>query len=467
LAYVLFFLPVVVIGAILLRDMHSARAAQVWILAASLLSYGWGRPLDAALLIASITFNWAVSRQIVAAPPTTTSRRRWLQVGLLGNVGALCVFKYATFLLPQAARIQSIVALERSIPLGISFYTLMQVMYLVDCYEELIPASSLFQHATFVSFFAHVTAGPIDRTKAFVRQLPEIAAQESRWENIGRGLLLFAIGLLKKIAIADSFARVADAGYTQLSSLSTLEAWITTVSYSLQLYFDFSGYTDMALGSALLLGLTLTKNFDAPYRAKSVVEFWRRWHISLSMFITTYLYTPIIRSLGRVTIHKAAIATLTAMAIAGLWHGATWGFVLFGVMHGVALVVNQYWKKVKRPLPGSLAWILTFIFINLAFVAFRSPTLGDAMIAYQHLLPRAHMFSRAALASSLAGADSSLVYLWIVVGVVTAFIGPTSDAVTARLQWSRWMALGTSALLLIGLLYLNSNPAREFVYFRF
>ena len=337
--FLLGFLPIVVLGAHLLRRHRSARAAQSWILLASLVFYSWDRPADLLLLLASIAFNWAIATALASSATAPTRRRQLFAVGLSANVVLLGVFKYANAVSAGLGTLlgHDFADLNLGFPLGISFFTLTQIMYLVDCYEGLVPSNSLFNHATFVSFFPNVTAGPLIRAKLFIGQLGMLAEPLNRDERLTRSAALVTIGLFKKVVLGDSFAQIARAGFANVGALSTLGAWLTMLSGTFEMYFDFSGYSDMAFGAAGLLGVTIVRNFNAPFRAVTISDFWRRWHISLSQFITTYLYTPLLRLMGRASIHKSALATLLAMAITGLWHGAAWTFLLFYTMHGAGL----------------------------------------------------------------------------------------------------------------------------------
>jgi alginate O-acetyltransferase complex protein AlgI len=468
--FVLFFLPVVATGFALVRNLLGGRAAQLWLLAASLVFYGWAKPSNLLLLTGSIVANWALARLMAAA--AEPNRKRWIfRLGLALNISFLCLFKYVNFFLSSLAIFGAgaprIALPDWAFPLGISFFTLQQVMYLVDCYEGLIPASSLRDHASFVSFFPYVLSGPLARAKSMVPQLAEPKlTREQRTDYVARGLYQFALGLFKKVLFADSFGRVADLGFSSVAEWSTLEAWAFSVAYTLHIYFDFSGYSDMALGSARLLGIDIPRNFNAPLRARTVIEFWQRWHISLSNFITTYLYTPILQSFRRATLATAAVATLVSMTIAGLWHGPSWTYVVFGTLHGAALVINQYWKKTKRKLPAPLAWALTFCFVNLAFIFFRSPDLATAV----HIVARL-LSTHAVLGTTVLRAVSSIGIVTLVppllAGAVVAFVGKSSDELARDFHPTFLSAFGSAALLLLSFLYMNSSMGRQFVYFNF
>ena len=210
-------------------------------------------------------------------------------------------------------------------------------------------------------------------------QFVSIRNKAKNYKNIAMGLFILSIGLFKKVVIADTFAIWATSGFDTATTLNLFEAWFTSLSYTFQLYFDFSGYTDMAIGAALLFNIKLPINFNSPYKATGIIDFWQRWHITLSRFVTTYIYTPLVKSFDNLNFHKAMIATVITFLIAGLWHGASWMFVIFGGLHGLAIVVNNYWKKTKIKINKILAWFITFNFVNITMIFFRAEEWGDAI----------------------------------------------------------------------------------------
>jgi D-alanyl-lipoteichoic acid acyltransferase DltB (MBOAT superfamily) len=340
-------------------------------------------------------------------------------------------------------------------------------MYLVDTYEQLLPPMDLFDYSTFVSFFPYVISGPIARAKRIQHQFGDFGGKAGApAELIARGVFLFSIGLFKKVLLADAFAKLADPGFSPTAHLSALEAVIASVAYTLQLYFDFSGYSDMAIGSALMLGIEIPRNFDAPLRSKSVIEFWTRWHISLSQFITSYIYTPIVKSLWRVSLFTSALATLLAMTIAGLWHGPAWTFVLYGLIFGVALGINQYWRKKKMPvLPAFVSWLATFAVVDVALLFFRAPNVATAF----HILGAMVNF-RQPLATATLRASVSLTLVnkaMLVVGAGVAFFGKSSDQLSREFKPSFSNALSTSAAFVASCLFLCFNTSQSFLYFQF
>ena len=243
-------------------------------------------------------------------------------------------------------------------------------------------------------------------------------------------------------------------------------AWIFSLSFTFQLYFDFSGYSDMAVASAWLLGIDIPQNFNAPYISKSITEFWKRWHISLSNFITDYLYTPLLRSMGKATITTSVIAILIAMTIAGLWHGPAWTFVIFGTLHGCALAINQVWRRRKMRLPPWLGWLLTFVFVDISLVFFRSHDVLSALHMLNAMLPHANLLGTAAFKGVLPITP----YLFlrpVTIGVVLAFFFKTSQQLAESFRPTHVTAFATATLFLLCIFFMNSTVAKEFVYFAF
>jgi len=303
-----------------------------------------------------------------------------LYIGLAFNVGLLAYFKYADFFIENVnlALSTQLPLLNLALPLAISFFTLQQIAFLVDSYGGLVKEKDFTDYTLFVVFFPQLIAGPIVHHKEMMPQFATLRGKIINYKNIATGLFIFSIGLFKKVVIADTFAQWASAGFSASEKLNMLEAWVTSLSYTFQLYFDFSGYTDMAIGIALLFNIVLPQNFNSPYKSISIIEFWSRWHMTLTRFLTTYIYNPLVKSFGKFSFHKAMFATFVTMFIAGIWHGAAWTFVIFGAVHGTALVINHYYKSKKYKMNNILAWFLTFNFLNLSFVIFRAESMTDA-----------------------------------------------------------------------------------------
>lgn len=412
------------------------------------------------VLGASILLNWMFATQIEHATEFG-KRRLLLQVALALNVSLLLLYKIVPALTGEYPSLRNSLAM----PLGLSFFTLTQVMYLVDCYERLVPARSLTHHAAFVSFFPSITAGPIQRSRWFARE-SESASQPLANGQVGHGMLLIAMGMTKKIVVGDSFAKLSRAGYTDLSALSTAEAWVTVLASTFEIYFDFSGYSDIAIGSGLLLGFRVPRNFDVPFRSASISEFWKRWHMTLSDFITTYLYTPLLRRMGKLSVEKAAIASVIAMLIAGLWHGLSLNYAIFGLAHGLALGAYQFWKRLKRPLPRPADIFLTFLFVSLVFTTAKATSVSDSLA----LTARLFEF-RGAEISHLLGqipvAELRLLAAPVLVGSVLAFWGKSSEQWAASFPPGLTRDLMVVVLLVTAHAFLDGAAAADFRYRQF
>jgi alginate O-acetyltransferase complex protein AlgI len=473
-SYILVFLPIVLIGCIAVRKLIGPTAAQAWILVASLIFYGKSNPFDLMYLAASIVANWLIARWIdrTEAP----LKKRILVWGLVLNVAYLCTFKYLGFFASIAAPAlpRGFHAPQMAFPLGVSFFTITQIMYLVDCYEEILDAGSLFDHASFIAFFPYLISGPLGRAKRMRHQLGNFGGgdpnlQTGRSAMLSRGIFHFSIGLFKKAVFANAFAQISTWGNSAVPHPSAAEQWIFSVSYMMQLYFDFSGYSDMAIGSAMMLGIEIPRNFDRPYSATSIIDFWQRWHISLTSFITGYLYTPILKSFKKRTLAVASLATFLAMGIAGLWHGAAWTFVVYGMLHGIYLSVNQVWRKKRiAHIPVFLSWIMTFTAVNIADIYFSATSVRSGTARALGLFNAHHPFL-------LKDLDTLTVnnFPWalaagpLLVAALIAIFGASSEQLAREFHPTRLNCASAAVLLLIGFLFTNSTMAVPFIYFKF
>lgn len=468
-AYICGFLPVVVVLCVLLRRWFGAKAAQGVVLVASLVFYGWFKPSNLWLLAASLVVNFLLAKAMQRSEQP--AKGRWLRLGLVLNIAYLCAFKYVNFALGSVSALfhASWHVPEVGFPLGISFFTLSQIMYLLDTYEGLLPAMGLFDYATFVSFFPYVVSGPIAKADRIQHQFKDVGGKEGKPADlIARGFVMFTQGLVKKVLFADALGAVADKGFTGTGHMPVLVAWASMFFYALQLYSDFSGYSDMAMGSAMMLGVEIPRNFDMPFRSKSITEFWTRWHISLSQFIATYVYTPIIRALPKRTLEYASVATMVSMFLAGLWHGPNWTFVAYGVLLGVGLVVNQYWRKKKMPkLPAGVSWAVTFLLVMVAFLMFRADTMAFAGRMILSLVDWRQGLGAGVVAGTVRSLGLFKMVVILPVAVVMAFWGKASDEIGREFKPSVGNALAVSAVFLTCLWFLAFNTQASFVYFKF
>lgn len=449
--FILIFLPVI-LGFYYLSRRHQA-LQQCLLIAASFVFYGYWDVRLIPLLVGSVVVNWLVARQY-----KESGNRLLIYLGVLSNLSLLAIFKYANFFAETFAALHGSQHQYWDIvlPLGISFFTFQQLSYLVDLKRGAAPLYSLRRYALYVTFFPQLIAGPIVRHNEILPQFEQSIGQDVLAKRISQGILLFTLGVIKKVVIGDALAEIVNPLYAAAQTLSCIEAWIAAFGFSLQIYFDFSGYSDMAIGLGLMFGLILPENFAAPYRSTSIIEFWRRWHMTLSRFLKDYLYIPLGGNRFG-SLHQVS-ALLVTMLLGGLWHGANWTFVVWGIIHGSALAINHMWKKTGIKLPNSLAWCLTFAVVILAFALFRSPDISTAISLY------AKMFS---LPVGKAGLAFKSLWIFPAAFLIALFGITTQRYVFEKAQPVRIGAvvLGLTGVWLV--VKLGGDFGHEFIYFQF
>jgi len=400
--FILVFLPVSFLFYFWLNHTRLIIAGKVWLVCASLFFYAYWDIKYLPLILGSIFLNFAIGTGLAQAheqsireakPHRSVNRRVVLATGIVANLLLLGYFKYTDFLISNINVVlgASFVPSNIVLPLAISFFTFTQIVYLVDSYRGETAEYDLLNYSLFVTFFPHLIAGPIVHHRQIMPQFASRWTLTRRYSNILKGLFIFSIGLFKKVVIADTFAVWATAGFDGGHPLGFFSAWATSLSYTFQLYFDFSGYCDMAIGASLLFNIWLPINFNSPYKALDIQDFWRRWHITLSHFLRDYLYVPL--GGNRNGEYRTYLNIFITFVLGGLWHGATWMFVIWGAMHGCALVIHRMWRALGRPLPPVLAWIATFAFVNFAWVFFRAKTLDDALRVLRGMIDFRSVFS--------------------------------------------------------------------------
>ena len=385
-----------------------------------------------------------------------------LVIGIGLNLAVLGLFKYANFFAENALNAFGVEHQSWGIvlPLGISFFTFQQVSYLVDCYRDRAPTYRLIEYAAFVSFFPQLIAGPIVRHNQLIPQFSEPLWRDGLVEQVSRGIILLTLGLIKKVFFADELAPIADVGFVAVAngqSIAFGSAWLTALAYSLQLYFDFSAYSDMAIGLGAMFGLKLPLNFNAPYQAVNIRDFWRRWHITLSNFLRDYVYIPLGGSRGNLA--QVYWAVMVTMLLCGLWHGAGWTFIAWGVLHGAAICSNRAWERIGRSLPAPGAWLLTMLFVIFGWVLFRA----DNFIVAQSFF---------VAMSGVGGFDTGTLdwkdFSYVVVASVAAVIGPTSFTLSRRANLlKRRYAIAVACGLVLVTLRVGQGRGLEFLYFQF
>jgi len=386
--YILLYVPIVLSVYFLLNKKHLITASTVWLVCASLFFYGYLNPTYLLpLILISICFNFAVGSGLNNLTfNSKISKRALLTFGIVCNLALLGYFKYMDFFITNINGLLhcDLSLLHVILPLGISFFTFTQSAYLVDSYQGKTKEYDFLNYALFVSFFPHLVAGPIIHHAEMMPQFERLKNKFINWKNLSEGLFLFLIGLFKKVIIADSLAKWANMGFDSTSPLSCLEALSSLLSYTFQIYYDFSGYTDMALGISKMFNIDLPQNFNNPYKAIDIQDFWRRWHMTLSRFLRDYLYFPLGGSRkGNV---RTYVNILIVFFICGLWHGASWMFIIWGTLHGLASAINRLWQRTNIELPRWLSWIITFSFVNFAWIFFRAKDLAVAKNMIKSLL---------------------------------------------------------------------------------
>lgn len=362
-----------------------SNVGRIWLTSASFLFYFWLASACLPILIVSIFFNFSIGQILIVSKshPNLGDYKRYIFfAGIAGNLGLLGYYKYLNFAILNIDTFfgLSIPAQEIILPLGISFFTFTQIAFLADSYHGKVNRLNLLSYAQFVTFFPHLIAGPIYHHADMIPQFEDRTRFALRWENVNLGGFFFFFGLAKKVLIADRLANVANPIFVAVGDGGIpmlLEAWLGAIAYTLQIYFDFSGYTEMAIGLGLLFNINLPLNFYSPYKTTSVIDFWRCWHITLSNWLRDYLYIPLGGNLGGL---PAQIRTLmVTMLLAGLWHGAGWTFVIWGGLHGVYLVVNRLWRRTRVELPTYLCWVVTFVAVVIGWVFFRADSVASSV----------------------------------------------------------------------------------------
>ncbi len=498
--FLIFFLPIFLVGFFFFGRRWPIVAA-AWMAVVSLVFYGWWAPRFLLLIGFSIVFNYTVGMGLGGRwrLPDFVRRGWLLTFGIAVDLGLLTYFKYGTFIV---ANVDAICGLHIQwsvvLPIGISFYTFTQIAFLADAYRNVAKEFNFVHYTIFVTYFPHLIAGPILHHKDLMPQFRRREIYRPSAENLSIGLSFFAIGLFKKVVIADGLAPQVATYFSpaQTASLSFVVSWVAAIAYALQLYFDFSGYSDMAIGLSRLVGVDLPINFNSPYKSLDIIEFWRRWHMSLSRFLRDYLYIPLGGNRNG-PVRRYANLMIT-MLLGGLWHGAGWTFVIWGGLHGLYLIFNHAWNAVTRRLKwrgfgGSvlgrgLSLLVTFAAVTVAWVFFRAPDLPTALHIIRGMaglnglgsveVPPwflggmlRHVFPDSLVSEPNMRADITLVLKCLLLLLGCVLLPNSQDIMThrgtGRLLWRptwQW-GLAMSLVLTIGVSLINRTT--EFLYFEF
>ncbi len=491
-SFIFLFLPFTFYFYYLLGRLGKNRIAIGWLVGASLFFYGWWNPIYLYLIITSIIINFFVGSVIIKNENSANKRgKSFLILGVSFNLALLGYFKYRNFFIENLNPLlhDPFSTVQIALPLAISFFTFQQIAFLVDAYRGEIKDNNFLNYCLFVTFFPQLIAGPIVRFREMMPQYTSGLASRVNQENIAAGLMIFSIGLFKKVFIADGIALYSTPVFDVASegiALTFYESWSGALSYTFQLYFDFSGYSDMAIGMILLFGFRLPINFNSPYKAENIIEFWRRWHMTLAQFLRDYLYIPLggnQKGQGRQSIN-----VLITMLLGGLWHGAGWTFVLWGGLHGLCLAVNHSWHNFQHAYwpdknQSSLLWsglsrVITFLIVVFLWVLFRAENLEVAISIWKSMIGMNDQYVD--IATNIKLGKGRLIILLLVVWfmpntqqifskfkVVLTDHKLKPDWLLPWLQWepNKYWAIIIAILSIVSVLSLT-RPS-EFLYFQF
>ena len=479
--YLLFFLPVAICCAYLCARIKPVFVL-TWIVVASLYFYAFWNPAHLPVLLCSIAFNFTCGKLI----SRSRVKKLWLIIGVASNIAALGYFKYTNFIVTIVTSVTGaeFPMEEIVLPLAMSFFTFQQLAWLVDQYRNDAPKSTFLEYICAVTFFPHLIAGPIVQYHDLIPQFQNKNSFSLNWDFVARGLFLIGCGVFKKIVIADTLSVYVAHGFDGTGTLNLIQAWFSVFAYTMQIYFDFSGYCDIAIGSASLFGIRLPDNFRSPYKANSPREFWQKWHITLGYFLTRYLYIPLGGNRGGLL--RSCTNVIFVMLVSGLWHGAGFGFILWGAAHGAAMVIQRFWNAAGRTLPSIPAKCLTFLFVATAWVLFRATDLEVAAKIYRGMLgldgiilPR---FFRKVIPSTwdIAYMNINDIFGTEIYGGVLPLLGAFICVYACKEAGQVWdmfvqrrsrfvyvLSAGSATLLFLAFIKILAIPYTEFIYFNF
>lgn len=458
------FLPTAIILYFIIGKLFTIKSQHLFLVLASLFFYGYFNISYLWIILISIIVNYSISNFI---EENKSYRKSIFILGLVFNLGLLGYFKYYNFFIDNINTIfkGSILVPSILLPLGISFFTFQQISFLIDIYRGKSLKYDFLSYCLFVTFFPQLVAGPIVLPKEMLPQFYDKANGNINYKNLNKGLYLLAIGLAKKIILADSIATFANVGFDTMASLTMFEAWLTSLSYTMQLYFDFSGYCDIAMGVGLMFNIKLPQNFNSPYKSTNIRDFWRRWHITLGRFLTNYVYIPLGGS--RAGEDKTLRNLLIIFIVSGIWHGAGWNFILWGLLHGIAIVIHRIWCNKGYSMNKFLGWILTFNLVNILWVFFRATTFNDAIKIITSMFNFKTMFLMLSAqfrtsTVTLFGNPVTALFLLIAMGIAFLLHNPYEKN---DFRPTLLTMIKTAVLLGLSIMFLGENSA--FLYFNF
>ena len=480
--FLLLFFPLCMVGYFGLNHFRKYDLSQAFLLVMSLWFYGHFNPGYLPIILLSIVGNYLFTRLMVRTG-SDKLRRAEMVLAVILNLGVLFYYKYFDFFLTNVNRIVGTDFTLHNIllPLGISFFTFQQMSYIIDAYRGEVQQYKFLQYASFVAYFPQLIAGPIVTHDELIPQFMDERKKHFNWDNFAQGLFLFTLGFAKKVLVADTFGIAANWGFANVAGLDTTNAILSCLAYTVQIYFDFSGYCDMAIGIGKMMNLELPVNFDSPYKALTIDEFWSRWHKTLTRFFTKYIYIPLggnrkgeLRTYGNI---------LTVFLVSGIWHGANYTFILWGILHGLFQVITRRFKSTFRNLHPAANWLITFTFLNLTWILFRADSIADTLtfvkrilamefgpvssgITDAFLLPELQLLLRnvPALQSLLHNPAPILTFFYL--GAMALSLGPRNSVSQAEGFRPGIVHLLCTAVLLVWCI-LSLSGVSTFLYFNF
>lgn len=442
--FIFLFFPLVLIGYYGLGRAGLYKPVLAFLTGMSLWFYGYNDIHYLAILVISILINYGIVT--LMSHLENRGRKTCLAAGILLNTGILFYFKYYDFFTENVNAVlkTDLPLLNLVLPLGISFYTFQQLSYVIDAYKKECENYSFLEYAAYVSYFPQLIAGPIVYHSELIPQFRDSANRKLKFENLSRGLYAFALGLAKKVLIADTLSKVVTVGYDNIPELNTFSTLLVMICYSLQIYFDFSGYCDMAYGLAYMMNIKLPVNFNSPYKAGSVSEFWDRWHMTLTRFFTKYVYIPLGGNRKGKT--RTYINVMIVFLVSGLWHGANWTFILWGALHGIISVFEKAVNRSALRIPKWLKTGVSFLFVTFAWSLFRAPSITDALLLWRQLFHGGFSLYQPIRDKFLELIEVSLLYRLGLSGILEAY---------------PWLVLTVFAVILLAACFFMKNTQEK------
>lgn len=468
--FILVFLPIVFIGYHTLNKFKLFTISKIWLIIASLVFYYIGSPDFFWFFLASVIGNYIIGSSISKLPQEDKLQRKILfAIGLIGNIALLVYYKYANFFVDNYNYFaqDDIIMAKIILPIGISFFTFQLIAYIVDSYRGETSEYDILDYLLFITFFPQLIVGPIVHHKEMVSQFEKKENQRFNWDNVARGLFLFSLGVAKKILLADPLTNDAQSFFGNITSgLEMLPTWFHSIEYTISYYFDLSGYADMAIGLGLMFNIIIPHNFNSPYKARNFQDYWKRWHMTLSRFLNNYIFRSVYKKGSKW--RNYYIAVMVTFLVSGIWHGAGWTFVVWGIINGIFVCIAAWMNKHDKKFPFLLAFSLTALGIVLTRILFVSNTFGDALNVYKGLVNFKSL-----------GTNFSTIWItiidfmrrnqecgrYLIIGIAICWFAPNSSQIMEKFKTSKKTVAIATILMFISLI--NMDKIIQFLYFQF